>query len=306
MPSVSIIVDNYNYDRFLGDAIDSALAQSYTPTEVMVVDDGSTDDSRAVIARYGERIVPVLKENGGQPSAFNAAFAACRGEIICFLDADDLFLPDKVARMVDIFSAYPQALWCFHPLQPVDGELEPLDWQVPTGVSGLWDYRAQMRESGRLPYIPSATSGLAFRRQLLEKVLPLPELASGDNLLEYLALAFAPGYMLYENLTLMRIHGNNNSTGIPEDRRAPQIARRCIRTACGMGRQWPELASFTDRLLSQGINAYWRLGGIDPEDYPWVQNYLKTMSPWRQANIWLRSSYGLLLWRLRTARSLFF
>src|SRR5215213_900396 len=94
-PLVSVIIDNYNYGRFLREAIDSALGQTYPRVEVIVVDDGSTDDSRAVIAAYGDRVVPVLKENGGQASAFNAGFAASRGELICFLDADDTFMPEK-------------------------------------------------------------------------------------------------------------------------------------------------------------------------------------------------------------------
>lgn len=75
-PLASIIIDNYNYGRFLADAINSALAQTYQHTEVIVVDDGSTDNSREIISQYGDRIRPVLKENGGQGSAFNAGFEA--------------------------------------------------------------------------------------------------------------------------------------------------------------------------------------------------------------------------------------
>src|SRR5688500_10169891 len=99
-PLASVIINNYNYGRYLGAAIDSALAQTYPHTEVVVVDDGSTDDSRQVIAGYGERVVPVLKENGGQASAFNAGFAASRGDVVLFLDADDLLLPGAVAAAV--------------------------------------------------------------------------------------------------------------------------------------------------------------------------------------------------------------
>jgi glycosyltransferase involved in cell wall biosynthesis len=65
-PFVSILINNYNYGRFLQEAIDSALNQTYSPTEVIVVDDGSTDNSREIIASYGNKIIPVLKENGGQ------------------------------------------------------------------------------------------------------------------------------------------------------------------------------------------------------------------------------------------------
>jgi glycosyltransferase involved in cell wall biosynthesis len=100
-PLVSILINNYNYGHFLADAIDSALAQTYPHVEVIVVDDGSTDHSRAVIANYGDKIISVLKANGGQASAFNAGFAAAQGEIICFLDADDICLPTKVAEVVN-------------------------------------------------------------------------------------------------------------------------------------------------------------------------------------------------------------
>src|SRR5215207_9122886 len=101
--SVSIVVNNYNYARFLGEAIDSALAQTHPDTEVVVVDDGSTDHSREVIAGYGDRVVPVSKENGGQASAFNAALPVTRGEVVLFLDADDQLLPTAVAAAVPPF-----------------------------------------------------------------------------------------------------------------------------------------------------------------------------------------------------------
>ena len=79
---VSIIVNNYNYGRFLGEAIDSALGQTYPRLEVIVVDDGSTDNSRDVISSYAGQLTALLKCNGGQASAFNAGFAASRGEVV--------------------------------------------------------------------------------------------------------------------------------------------------------------------------------------------------------------------------------
>jgi glycosyltransferase involved in cell wall biosynthesis len=94
----SVIVNNYNYGRYVGEAIESALAQSHGPTEVIVVDDGSTDESRRVIEGYAGRARVVLKENGGQASALNAGFRVSRGEVVVFLDSDDVLLPTAVER----------------------------------------------------------------------------------------------------------------------------------------------------------------------------------------------------------------
>src|SRR5262249_35315249 len=102
LPLASIIVSNYNYGRFLRKWLDSALAQTFANKEVIVVDDGSTDESRKIISSYGKQIIPILKENGGQASAFNAGFAASRGEAVLFLDADDLLLPSALEKGVPL------------------------------------------------------------------------------------------------------------------------------------------------------------------------------------------------------------
>src|ERR1700693_1450726 len=102
-PLVSIVIVNYNYANFLPAAIDSAIHQTYSPIEILVVDDGSTDESREIISRYQSSIVPILKRNGGNNSAINAGVKHSHGKIICFLDADDFYYPDKVTRIVDVF-----------------------------------------------------------------------------------------------------------------------------------------------------------------------------------------------------------
>ena len=134
----SIIINNYNYDRFLKDAIDSALGQSHADTEVIVVDDGSTDDSRRIIGGYGSRIIPVLKENGGQASALNAGFAASRGDIVIFLDSDDMLLPTAAERAAEMLAGNPGAVKVHWPLWIVDergrqtGGIAP-DSAIPEG-----------------------------------------------------------------------------------------------------------------------------------------------------------------------------
>ncbi len=100
-PFVSIIITSYNYEKFLQDAIESALNQSYRNVEVIIVDDGSTDNSRKIIASYADRVIPILKENGGQGSAFNAGFRASRGDIVIFLDSDDTLFPDSAEMVVN-------------------------------------------------------------------------------------------------------------------------------------------------------------------------------------------------------------
>src|SRR3546814_6803007 len=100
-PRASIIIANYNYARFLRRCIDSALEQDHPGVEVVVVDDDSSDGSAAVIRSYGSRIVPCLKAaNGGHAAAFNEGFAASRGDIVFFLDADDFLYPQAVSTVV--------------------------------------------------------------------------------------------------------------------------------------------------------------------------------------------------------------
>src|SRR4051812_43203130 len=94
MDRVSIVITCFNYAKYVGLAIDSALAQSWPQVEVVVVDDGSTDGSAAVIASYGERIRSVRQTNQGHVAAFNHGFALASGALVIFLDADDLLHAD--------------------------------------------------------------------------------------------------------------------------------------------------------------------------------------------------------------------
>src|SRR3954452_16014205 len=96
-PLVSIVIDNYNYGQYIRQAIDSALRQTYRPVEVIVVDDGSTDGSREIIASYGKLITPVFQENAGQPAAFNTGLRVSRGEAVILLDSDDALLSHAVS-----------------------------------------------------------------------------------------------------------------------------------------------------------------------------------------------------------------
>lgn len=124
-PLVSALITSYNYGLYLREAVDSALNQTYPNIEVIVVDDGSTDNSPEIMASYGDRIIPIYKKNGGHVSAVNAGYAASQGQILCFLDSDDVWLPQKVETVVEAFNTYPKATVVYHKVQNIDAEGTP-------------------------------------------------------------------------------------------------------------------------------------------------------------------------------------
>jgi glycosyltransferase involved in cell wall biosynthesis len=101
-PLVSVLVPAYNAAAFLGETIDSLLAQSYPNVEIIVVDDGSKDDTPKVIARYGDRVRSKRQPNGGLAAARNAAFELARGYYVAWLDADDVAEPERIALQVGV------------------------------------------------------------------------------------------------------------------------------------------------------------------------------------------------------------
>jgi glycosyltransferase involved in cell wall biosynthesis len=104
---VSVIIPTFNRSRFVSEAVKSVLGQSYPDKEIIVVDDGSTDDTAERLAEFGDRIRHVRTENGGVPRARNIGISASRGDLIAFLDSDDLWLPNKLGRQVEYFAANP-------------------------------------------------------------------------------------------------------------------------------------------------------------------------------------------------------
>jgi glycosyltransferase involved in cell wall biosynthesis len=211
---VTIIINNYNYGRFLRCAIESALAQTYPETEVIVVDDGSTDDSLAILASYGKRIDSVLKENGGQASALNAGFARSQGVVVIFLDADDMLHPDVVERVAEHFQADPNVVRVQYRLEVIDttgvptGLLKPPRHQaIPSG-----DLTRQVLLYGDdIPWLP--TSGNAFSASMLQRIFPIPERTyriCADYYLSNLSPLFGLVDSLHETGGYYRIHGANN------------------------------------------------------------------------------------------------
>ena len=111
-PLISCVVPVYNGERFLAEAIDSIFAQSYHPLEVIVVDDGSTDGTPAVAQHYGDRISYLRQDHAGPATARNRGIRVATGEFLAFLDADDLWVEDKLARQMSRFEMRPELEMC--------------------------------------------------------------------------------------------------------------------------------------------------------------------------------------------------
>ncbi len=105
--NVSVVIPTYNYGRFIADAIESVLGQTVAPTEIIVVDDGSTDDTEAVVRGFGGRIKYIRQENAGVCAARNRGVAESSGDLIAFLDADDIWEPTKLEKQIAKFASDP-------------------------------------------------------------------------------------------------------------------------------------------------------------------------------------------------------
>ncbi|WP_299486065.1 glycosyltransferase [Acaryochloris sp. IP29b_bin.137] len=285
----SIIINNYNYDAYLASCIKSAIHQTYSTVEVVVVDDGSSDNSRDTIERFGHQVQGVFKDNSGQASALNAGFTACTGDIVCFLDADDLFQKDKVSQIVQCFRQFPEIDWCFHPLAYIDPEGRPHPYQNQRISSAIWDLRAQIVTAQSLPYIPTATSGMCFSRRLLEQMLPMPDelKITSDNYLKFAALALSKGYFESTPLACQRLHESNAYTNRADQ--AELKATVSVSVAWALRSRFPSLEKFADGLFIRGLGIYARTGISSPQAWLEIQRYFKGMRPLRRINVLLRT-----------------
>jgi glycosyltransferase involved in cell wall biosynthesis len=166
----SIVINNHNYARFLSQSIESALAQDYRNIEVIVIDDGSTDNSAEVIRSYGNRIISVFKENGGQSSCYYRGFQVASGDLVLFLDADDYLHAHCISGVIDNWKE--GCVKAHFYLDVVDENGVRLDMVVPSGrLSSGTNPLKMMRLFGA--YCSPPGSGNVYSREFLSKILPM-------------------------------------------------------------------------------------------------------------------------------------
>jgi glycosyltransferase involved in cell wall biosynthesis len=209
-PLVTALINTFNYARYLPFAINSVLAQTYENIEIVVVDDGSFDHTAEVLEQYKDKVRVIVTENGGQGNAFNVGIAAARGELIMFLDADDVWLPQKVQRMVSLAEDKPDCGLIYHKYVNVDpygnAWLHPdPEWLIEGS------FRAEYLRSGGQYWHP-ITSVLTLRAEFARSVVPLPTYAvreGADSILCDCSMLFTNVASSAEVLAQRLLHGAN-------------------------------------------------------------------------------------------------
>jgi len=255
-PFFTILIDTYNYGQYIEDAVASALAQGFPAEEreIVVVDDGSTDDTEERLRKFGDAIRYLRKPNGGQASAFNFGFEHARGEVVALLDADDVWLPGKLGRIHEAFKRNPAAGMVYHRVKLWSGGDASSDDTYFVPVSG----RVPESRRALLQYPMVGTSCLAFRRAVLKELMPVPEAlrSQADAYLTALVIFVAPVVAIPEFLGKYRLHGANLFQTDAERTSRSQIEHRMEMRAALLSSIQEWLKSHGHNLSSSDLRAY--------------------------------------------------
>jgi glycosyltransferase involved in cell wall biosynthesis len=205
-PQVSVVMPVFNGEKYLRQSVETVLAQSYRPLELVAVDDGSTDGSAGLLASYGAPVRVVRQANAGVAAARNAGIAAGRGELIAFLDQDDWWRPTKVARQVELFRADPRLGLVHTAAVHYDDTREAFVDGSPPEAAGLVGDCLERLLARNAIY----NSSVMVRRDVLAAVGPVDATVAGNTVQDYelwlrIARRFPFGFVP-EPLTVWRLH----------------------------------------------------------------------------------------------------
>ncbi len=209
-PLVSIIIDTYNHGRFIEDAIESCLNQTFPQKdfEIIVVDDGSKDDTPERVKKYKDKIRYIYKENEGQASAFNLGFENSKGEYLVLLDGDDWCSSKRVERVVEEFERYKDVVCVLNARNIFDEVNKKIYYENFPEFHNL-----SLMKENLVPFIKSAygTSRTSLRKSALKNILPVPEelKIEADLYINLSIIWFGNLSSLNERLSCYRIHGKN-------------------------------------------------------------------------------------------------
>ncbi len=212
-PFVSVLIDTHNHEPFIEQAIVSVLEQDVSPAEmeVIVVDDGSTDNTAAVVRKFAPRVRYLYKKNGGQASAFNVGIPEMRGEICSFLDGDDWWAPSKLQKALEQLAQNPEIGAVGHGYYEIYPNARPPRVVVPNKP-----YQLHLKDPATaqlFSYLRGflGTSKITVRKSVLDRIVPIPEelVIEADEYIFTLVPAIAGAIVLDQPLFYYRFHAGN-------------------------------------------------------------------------------------------------
>jgi glycosyltransferase involved in cell wall biosynthesis len=267
-PSVSVVIACYNYARYLPTAIDSVLKQTQAVYEVVVVDDGSTDNTRDIIESYGSLIIPVFQENLGHNPAKVAGFNATKGDVILFLDADDYLLSGAIEEATRYFDPG---------VSKVQFDLEICDSEGRLLGRRYCDFPARYdADRVRRDFVKTGTyswpvsSGNIYSRKLVTQVLPVDSLIFIDGVLNTIAPLYGRVETVAKSLGVYRHHYNSTSRQLSISKRihVRKLEFECLRIhAQKLGEKLPDKDFLDSELVFVNYRMMARkLGDEDGDD----------------------------------------
>ena len=211
MPKVSVVIPVLNGERFIKEAIESVLSQTFKDLELIVVDDGSTDGTREIVQSFGPQVVYRYQSNAGADRAYNQGISMSSGDYVAFLDHDDRWYSDKVETQVAILDRLPEVGLTFSEVDDVDEFGNPIKKKTWAGRRGIkddliGDFRAILKRKFPIA-VPSA---MMIRRDVLEKIggfdPDLPPNGHGDVEMCVLAGEKSKVYFMIRSLAQYRVH----------------------------------------------------------------------------------------------------
>ena len=222
----SIIIANYNYGKYVAAAIASALQLDWPHVEVIVIDDGSTDASRDIISLFGAKVRAIYQENSGQRAANNVGFAKSTGDVVIFLDADDLVAPTLAREVAGAWGSGVSKVQV--QMSRVDAEGRSLGSILPRFRRTPTPDQIRRWNRACCEYPTPPGSGNAYSRAFLDKIFPIGK--ERDTSTDTTCVAMAPFYgdvvTVAKPLVYYRVHGDNDSNLLRDDRHfAREVAR---------------------------------------------------------------------------------
>ena len=211
-PLITVLVDTYNHERYIEQAILSVLEQDFPAAEmeIVVVDDGSTDRTPEIVAKFASQVRVLRKKNGGQASAFNAGIPESHGQFVALLDGDDWWAKGKLAAVLDSFERNPEDAAVGHGYYEVQEATNEMRVCAPAETKFLNLATPEAASEARLNWGFLLPSALTVRRKVLDQVIPIPEVLvfSADSAFQMASMA-AGFRVLQEPLFYYRLHADN-------------------------------------------------------------------------------------------------